>query len=38
LIRSELGWNADKPGLEQIVADAWAFAELHPRGYSEQVG
>ena len=37
-IRSELGWEPRKPGLEQIVADAWAFAQAHPRGYSEQVG
>jgi UDP-glucose 4-epimerase len=37
-IRSELGWKAEKPGLEQIVADAWAFAQLHPRGYSAEVG
>src|SRR5436309_3520946 len=34
-IRSELGWEPRKPGLEQIVADAWAFARAHPRGYSE---
>jgi UDP-glucose 4-epimerase len=34
-IRSELGWEPRKPGLEQIVADAWAFAQAHPRGYSE---
>jgi UDP-glucose 4-epimerase len=33
-IGSELGWEATKPGLEEIVADAWAFAESHPRGYS----
>ena len=33
-IRAELGWEAEKPGLEQIVADAWAFAQAHPRGYS----
>jgi UDP-glucose 4-epimerase len=36
-IRSELGWRAHKPELEQIVADAWAFAQARPRGYSEQV-
>jgi UDP-glucose 4-epimerase len=35
LIRSELGWAPAKPGLDQIVADAWAFAQAHPRGYSE---
>jgi UDP-glucose 4-epimerase len=34
-IRSELGWEARKPGLEQIVADAWAFAQARPSGYSE---
>ena len=37
-IRAELGWEPRKPGLEQIVADAWAFAQAHPQGYSEQVG
>lgn len=25
LIRAELGWRAHKPGLEAIIADAWAF-------------
>ena len=34
-IRSELGWTPSKPGLEQIVADAWAFAQARPHGYSE---
>jgi UDP-glucose 4-epimerase len=34
-IRSELGWKPRKPGLEEMVADAWAFAEAHPNGYSE---
>jgi UDP-glucose 4-epimerase len=34
-IRSELGWAPQKPELEQIVADAWAFAQAHPNGYSE---
>ena len=33
-IRSELGWEPRKAGLEQIVADAWAFALARPRGYS----
>ena len=33
-IQTELGWQARKPGLEQIVADAWAFAQAHPSGYS----
>jgi UDP-glucose 4-epimerase len=35
LIRSELGWVARKPGLEEMVADAWGFARAHPRGYSD---
>ena len=34
-IRAELGWTPSKPGLEQIVADAWAFAQARPHGYSE---
>jgi UDP-glucose 4-epimerase len=34
-IRSELGWEPAKAGLDAIVADAWAFAQAHPRGYSE---
>jgi UDP-glucose 4-epimerase len=35
LIRSELGWAPQKPELEKIVADAWAFMQAHPHGYSE---
>ncbi len=34
-IRSQLGWEPHKPGLEEIVADAWAFARARPHGYSE---
>jgi len=34
-IRAELGWTPSKPALEQIVADAWAFAQARPHGYSE---
>jgi UDP-glucose 4-epimerase len=34
-IKAELGWEPHKPALEQMVADAWAFAQSHPRGYSE---
>jgi UDP-glucose 4-epimerase len=33
-IRSELGWRPQKPGLEEMVGDAWAFARQRPRGYS----
>ena len=35
LIRTELGWRARKPALEEMVADAWEFACAHPPGYSE---
>ncbi|MBV9838698.1 MAG: UDP-glucose 4-epimerase GalE, partial [Solirubrobacterales bacterium] len=34
-IRSELGWQARKAGLEQMVADAWGFAQTRPQGYSQ---
>jgi UDP-glucose 4-epimerase len=34
-IRSELGWEPRKPALEGMVADAWAFAQAHPDGYSQ---
>jgi UDP-glucose 4-epimerase len=33
-IRSELGWEPRKPALEEMVADAWAFAQAHPNGYA----
>jgi UDP-glucose 4-epimerase len=33
-IRSELGWEPEKPGLEEMVGDAWGFAQAHPDGYS----
>jgi UDP-glucose 4-epimerase len=34
-IRSELGWAPRKPGLAEMVGDAWAFAQARPNGYSE---
>src|ERR1700722_16708846 len=34
-IRSELGWQARKPELADMVGDAWGFAQAHPHGYSE---
>jgi UDP-glucose 4-epimerase len=38
-IRAELGWEPRKPTLEDMVGDAWAFAQSHPRGYAgEPVG
>jgi len=36
LIRAELGWEARKPELEQMIGDAWAFAQARPNGYSDQ--
>jgi UDP-glucose 4-epimerase len=37
LVRAELGWTPQKPGLEGMIGDAWAFAQAHPHGYSDQV-
>jgi UDP-glucose 4-epimerase len=34
-IRSTLGWSPQKADLDQIVADAWAFAHSRPHGYPE---
>jgi UDP-glucose 4-epimerase len=34
-IRSELGWEPRKPELREMVADAWAFMQAHPDGYSD---
>jgi UDP-glucose 4-epimerase len=31
--RGELGW-APRRGLEEMIADAWAWRQAHPRGYS----
>jgi UDP-glucose 4-epimerase len=35
LIRAELGWEPRKPGLEEMVGDAWTFAQAHPDGYPQ---
>jgi UDP-glucose 4-epimerase len=35
LIRAELGWTPRKPALEEMVADAWAFAQANPDGYGD---
>jgi UDP-glucose 4-epimerase len=35
LIREELGWKPRKPSLEEMVGDAWAFAQAHPHGYGD---
>jgi UDP-glucose 4-epimerase len=34
LVQSGLGWRPQKPALQEMVADAWAFAQEHPNGYS----
>jgi UDP-glucose 4-epimerase len=35
LVKAELGWEARKPELERMIADAWAFAQARPDGYSD---
>ena len=35
-IRAELGWEPRKPGLQEILADAWAFARARPHGYGAE--
>jgi UDP-glucose 4-epimerase len=32
-IRDELHWTPHKPSLEEMVADAWTFAQARPEGY-----
>jgi UDP-glucose 4-epimerase len=32
-IRDELGWQPEK-GLEDMIADAWAWHQAHPDGYT----
>jgi UDP-glucose 4-epimerase len=33
-VRTALGWEPRKPSLDEMVADAWSFAQARPRGYS----
>jgi UDP-glucose 4-epimerase len=33
-IRDELGWEPEK-GLEEMIADAWAWHQAHPDGYED---
>ncbi len=33
-VRDELGWAPQKPELETMIADAWAFAQANPHGYA----
>ena len=34
-IRTELGWEPRKPELQEMIGDAWRFAQAQPEGYSE---
>ena len=33
-IRDELGWEPQKPELDTMIADAWAWTQAHPDGYA----
>jgi UDP-glucose 4-epimerase len=33
-VRAELGWRPEK-GLDEMIADAWAWHQAHPRGYED---
>ncbi|MCB9675600.1 MAG: UDP-glucose 4-epimerase GalE [Alphaproteobacteria bacterium] len=37
-IRSELAWASRHSGLDQILADHWAWMREHPRGYVTEAG
>ena len=32
-IRADLGWKPEKPALEDMISDAWAWMRSHPTGY-----
>jgi UDP-glucose 4-epimerase len=32
-IRKELSWKPEKPELETMISDAWAWMQAHPNGY-----
>ncbi|CAA9413928.1 MAG: UDP-glucose 4-epimerase [uncultured Rubrobacteraceae bacterium] len=32
-IRADLGWRPEKPGIEAMISDAWAWMQEHPNGY-----
>jgi UDP-glucose 4-epimerase len=34
-IRNELGWEPRKSELQEMIGDAWRFAQAQPEGYSE---
>ncbi len=33
--REVLGWEAKRPGLEEIVGSAWSWRQAHPNGYPD---
>ena len=34
-VRTDLGWQPRFPGLQAIVASAWAWHQMHPQGYAD---
>jgi UDP-glucose 4-epimerase len=34
-IQADLGWRPEKPELETMISDAWAWMRYHPDGYKE---
>jgi UDP-glucose 4-epimerase len=34
-IRSDLGWEPEKPELEAMISDAWVWMRDHPHGYED---
>jgi UDP-glucose 4-epimerase len=34
-VREGLGWAPRKPEVEAMIADAWAWAQTHPQGYTD---
>jgi UDP-glucose 4-epimerase len=34
-IRADLGWEARKPAIEDMISDAWAWMQAHPDGYPD---
>jgi len=33
-VREKLGWTPNKPDIETMIADAWAWHQAHPDGYA----
>jgi len=32
-VREVLGWTPNKPGIDTMIADAWAWHQANPDGY-----